>query len=275
MTGQESLELISRMISGARKDYYETGVSSLLWGSIITICSLVTFTNYYLRWPGSGIRVVPDYCRRRSPDSHLHPGKKARGFKSHDEDLMSGIWISFGISMFILSWVMAYINVQFQPPIYMVVYGIPTFTVGYGRRFKPMVIGGIACWVLAICAIFAAFPYVMLYMAAAAQLAWFIPGLILRKRYLKAKAQKKMFKDLNPILHSQLRLAVISILISVKEAEFTYLREKTESTAGNLSVQINKLKEAGYIDVEKTFKDNYPQTVCKITPRACRPSKST
>jgi DNA-binding MarR family transcriptional regulator len=76
-----------------------------------------------------------------------------------------------------------------------------------------------------------------------------------------------MFKDLNPILHSQLRLAVISVLISVKEAEFTYLREKTDATAGNLSVQINKLKEAGYIDVTKTFKDNYPQTVCKITPQ--------
>lgn len=74
-----------------------------------------------------------------------------------------------------------------------------------------------------------------------------------------------MFKDLNPILHSQLRLAVVSILISVKEAEFTYLREKTDATAGNLSVQINKLKEAGYIDVTKTFKDNYPQTICKIT----------
>ena len=76
-----------------------------------------------------------------------------------------------------------------------------------------------------------------------------------------------MFKDLNPILHSQLRLAVVSILISVKEAEFTYLREKTNATAGNLSVQINKLKEVGYIDVAKQFKDNYPQTICKITPQ--------
>ncbi len=75
-----------------------------------------------------------------------------------------------------------------------------------------------------------------------------------------------MFKELNPILHSQLRLAVVSILISAKEAEFTYLRENTNATAGNLSVQINKLKEAGYIDVAKSFKDNYPQTICKITP---------
>jgi len=75
-----------------------------------------------------------------------------------------------------------------------------------------------------------------------------------------------VFKDLDPILHSQLRLAVVSLLISVKKAEFTFIREKTNSTAGNLSVQINKLKEAGYIDVSKSFKDNYPQTICKITP---------
>ena len=74
-----------------------------------------------------------------------------------------------------------------------------------------------------------------------------------------------MFKDLDPILHSQLRLAVMSLLINEKEAEFTSLKEKTNATAGNLSVQIQKLKEAGYIEVIKQFKDNYPQTICKIT----------
>ena len=74
-----------------------------------------------------------------------------------------------------------------------------------------------------------------------------------------------MFKDLDPILHSQLRLAVISLLIGVKEAEFTFLREKTNATAGNLSVQISKLKDAGYIEIIKQFKENYPQTICKVT----------
>ncbi|MEQ1798051.1 MAG: transcriptional regulator [Lacibacter sp.] len=74
-----------------------------------------------------------------------------------------------------------------------------------------------------------------------------------------------MFKELDPILHSQLRLAVMSLLIGVKEAEFTYIKEKTGSTAGNLSVQITKLKEAGYVEVTKQFKDNYPLTICKIT----------
>jgi predicted transcriptional regulator len=75
-----------------------------------------------------------------------------------------------------------------------------------------------------------------------------------------------MFKDLDPILHSQLRLAIMSLLITVKEAEFTYLKEKTNATAGNLSVQIQKLKEASYIEITKQFKENYPQTICKITP---------
>ena len=79
-----------------------------------------------------------------------------------------------------------------------------------------------------------------------------------------------MFNDLDPILHSQLRLAVMSLLISVKEAEFTFVKEKTGATAGNLSVQIQKLKEAGYIEVTKQFKDNYPQTICKVSPKGVK-----
>jgi DNA-binding transcriptional ArsR family regulator len=73
------------------------------------------------------------------------------------------------------------------------------------------------------------------------------------------------FKELDPILHSQLRLAVISLLISTEIAEFTYIREQTGSTAGNLSIQLTKLKEAGYIDITKKFRNNYPQTLCSIT----------
>lgn len=74
-----------------------------------------------------------------------------------------------------------------------------------------------------------------------------------------------LFNELDPILHSQLRLAVISLLMSTEAAEFTFIREQTGATAGNLSIQITKLKEAGYIEVDKRFKDNYPQTMCRIT----------
>ena len=76
-----------------------------------------------------------------------------------------------------------------------------------------------------------------------------------------------MFNELDPILHSQLRLAVMSLLISVKQADFIFIKDKTNATAGNLSVQVQKLKEAGYINVLKEFKDNYPHTTCKITKK--------
>ena len=73
-------------------------------------------------------------------------------------------------------------------------------------------------------------------------------------------------KELDPLLHSQLRLAVMSILMNVEEADFVYLREKTESTAGNLSVQIDKLSTAGYIEVEKGFAGKKTRTLCRVTP---------
>ena len=78
-----------------------------------------------------------------------------------------------------------------------------------------------------------------------------------------------MFKDLDPLLHSQLRLAIMSLLLSVEEADFAYLKEQTGATSGNLSVQIDKLSEAGYIKVKKTFQGKMPRTVCKITKIFC------
>ena len=76
-----------------------------------------------------------------------------------------------------------------------------------------------------------------------------------------------MYKPLDPLLHSQLRLAIVSLLMGLTEAQFTYIQEKTGATAGNLSVQIEKLKVAGYIKVKKKFKNNYPLTLCSITTK--------
>lgn len=75
-----------------------------------------------------------------------------------------------------------------------------------------------------------------------------------------------MFTPLDPLLHSELRLAVMSLLISTDDAEFPFIKEQTGATAGNLSVQIEKLSAAGYIEVEKTFKGKRPCTICRITP---------
>lgn len=76
-----------------------------------------------------------------------------------------------------------------------------------------------------------------------------------------------MFKELDPILHSQLRLALMSLLVGVDEADFVYLKQATKATSGNLSVQIEKLSEAGYIEVIKSFKGKMPNTSCRITQK--------
>ena len=76
-----------------------------------------------------------------------------------------------------------------------------------------------------------------------------------------------MFKELDPLLHSQLRLSVMSLLVAVDDADFSYLKEQTGASSGNLSIQINKLKDAGYIKVTKKFSNNYPLTKCKITAK--------
>lgn len=78
------------------------------------------------------------------------------------------------------------------------------------------------------------------------------------------------FAPLDPLLHNQLRLAIVSLLVGVEDADFNFLLEKTGATRGNLSVQITKLKEGGYLEVQKTFKANYPNTKCRITPQGIR-----
>jgi DNA-binding MarR family transcriptional regulator len=79
-----------------------------------------------------------------------------------------------------------------------------------------------------------------------------------------------MYKDLDPLLHSQLRLAIISMLVTSEKVEFTHIKEETKAAAGNISIQIRKLQEAGYINVEKTFKNNYPNTMLSITDKGVK-----
>ena len=76
-----------------------------------------------------------------------------------------------------------------------------------------------------------------------------------------------MFNELDPLLLSQLRLAIMAHLMVVRETDVNTLKTQTGATAGNLSAQISKLQEAGYIEVEKTFKNNYPLTLCKLSPK--------
>src|SRR4030095_11701210 len=150
LTEQQSLELITRMINKAKCDYRETGIGALMWGTIITICALVSFVNYYQRWPCAQyiwfltlIAVIPQSI------ISVREGKRKK-YKSYNDDAMGGIWISFGFSIFLLSFFASSFDVPSGYSLFLILYGIPTFATGFARRFAPMVIGGIACWIFAI-----------------------------------------------------------------------------------------------------------------------------
>jgi hypothetical protein len=187
MTSQESLELITHMIHRARRDYLDSGLSALLWGSVIPFCCLVAFANAWLQWPAlqyvwflTIAAVIPQIVIAVRE-------AKARKHRRYEEDHMGGIWISFAIAVFLLGFVFGRYPAANEPAVYLTLYGVPTFATGYVRSFRPMLLGGIACWVMAVLSLYAGYPYTLLCLTAGALLAWFIPGLILRKRYLKAK----------------------------------------------------------------------------------------
>ncbi len=193
LSEQESLRLITSMINKAKNDFIETGISALMWGSIVTFCALIQFASYFYNMPWAGwvwlltiVAVIPQVV------ISIQERRKMK-FKTH-EDNMGGIWIAFAITMFLVSF---YFNSLHVPPgvdlhpdtLILIIYGVPTFATGFARHFTPMFIGGIACWVLAIISFYTPYPYVMLLVAGAALMAWFIPGLILQRRYIKAKQQ--------------------------------------------------------------------------------------
>lgn len=189
LTGEESLRLIAQMINKAKNDYADTGIAALMWGSVITFCALIAFGNYWWNiswldnvWWLPAVALIPQLIITNNE-------RKRKKFKTYNDDAMGGIWVSFAITLFLLSFYTSLYNIPNSNSLFIIIYGIPTFATGFARRFIPMIIGGIACWLFAIAAMYVAFPYTMLLTAAAAQLAWFIPGLILRRIYRKAKEQ--------------------------------------------------------------------------------------
>ncbi len=187
MSESESLALITAMINKAKCDYEDTGMSTLLWGGVITICSLVNFAGIQLKINGTGNIWLLTYVAVVVQVFIAIRERRRKKFTMHEDSAMGGIWISFGAAMFMFSYYTSIFNVPSANTIFLIAYGIPTFATGYTRRFRPMLWGGLACWVFAIASMYTPPPYILLYSSASAQLAWFIPGLILRRRYLNAK----------------------------------------------------------------------------------------
>ncbi len=183
MTEQESLRLIGEMIGKVKRSYITKGTASIVWGVLIIVCSLLTWAQVQFNFePGFDIwllvfiAIIPQvYFTIKE--------KKERKFVAHDEQTMTFVWSSFGICIFILSFYNGRFGNEHTTSLFMMLYGLPTFITGGIFKFKPMIWGGLACWVLAIAALYASFATAMLFMAACGLVAWLIPGIILWNRY--------------------------------------------------------------------------------------------
>ncbi len=187
MTGQESLKLISEMIVKAKRSYITTGAASIVWGILIVICSLLTWYQIYAQvsfgfdvWLLVFVALLPQiYFSIKE--------KQKKNFVGHDEKIMTYVWSTFAICIFILS----FYNSKFgdnngnSTALFMLLYGIPTFITGGVCNFKPMITGGLICWILSVASMFTNMATDMLFMAACGLFAWLIPGIILWKRYKK------------------------------------------------------------------------------------------
>lgn len=208
MTEAERLKLISDMIAHAKNSFHESGLGPILWGVVITVCSLVTFSEIHFQfklpfdiWILTVLAIIPQVIL-------VSREKKMRKARSRDELFMDAIWSTFGIAVFLLIFLHAHTFKHMWPAVkslresqpaamafsdlstgyFLLLYGIPTLITGIGKACRPMVIGGVACWVLAVLSVYTPLKIDMLFSALAATLAWLIPGILLRITYLKNRS---------------------------------------------------------------------------------------
>jgi len=184
---KDSLQLIDSMINKAQRRFSENGFLYLLWGWIIFACSIGHFALIQLQWlKNPEIIWASCWAAVIFQVIYLSKNKKKEKVKTYSNEIIDYIWISFGISMFIISFTLGradgwiYLNTLF-----LMLYGTPTFLSGVVMQFKPLKIGGIICWSLAIISVFIPPLYSLLLLAVAVVSAWIIPGYIMRKKYNK------------------------------------------------------------------------------------------
>lgn len=204
MTEKESLELITTMINRAKDSYHDTGIGSIMWGAVITVCSLTTWAQFRFHfrlpfdiWLLTLAAIVPQVFISIKES-------RQKKVKSYYDVAMDYLWIAFGISIFLLIHANTGISkglqgagnyfestgfrfYDYSTALFLILYGFPTFVTGGIMKFRPMIIGGIFCWAASIATVYTPPLTDLLLMAAAACLAWLIPGIILYRKYRAAK----------------------------------------------------------------------------------------
>lgn len=182
---QNSLQLIESMINKAKNNFSESGTLYLLWGIVVFICSMVQFIAvhffyfeqatyiWFLTWLVVIYQMV-----------FLSKKAKKEKVKTYTADIIKYVWTCFGSCLLILVFILikqkAYYSID---PAILVLYGMPTFLSGIILKFKPLVIGGVICWLLALGSVWVPYDFQLLFISAAVVAAWIIPGILLRRKF--------------------------------------------------------------------------------------------
>jgi hypothetical protein len=209
LSEKKSLELIAQMISKVKDSYHDTGIGAMMWGAVIAVCSLVRLSeiHYGYRLPFDIYLLV---FAAVIPQIFISiKEKKERKVKAYDDVYMDYIWLGFGISIALLilttnsilkGWVPVAEEYQaltgkeagwqfyeYISPLFLILYGLPTFITGVACKFKPMLWGGLLCWVCCVITIYTTIKLDLLLTAVSALFAWFVPGVLMERDYRKAK----------------------------------------------------------------------------------------
>ena len=184
----DSLRFIESMIHKAQNRFSENGTLYLLWGWTIFLCSLVqyfslkftSFSNASLIWLLAVFVMLYQIF-------YLSKKRKTDKVTTYSDEIIGYVWMTFGICMGLLTIIMSKLQIWmlFYPFIFLF-YGIPTFLSGAIMRFKPLMFGGICCWILSIAASFITSIEVILLLVPAVLFGWIIPGYLLKARFKSA-----------------------------------------------------------------------------------------
>lgn len=187
-TPEQSLELIGQMINKAKNKFGENGHLYLLWGWAILACSLAQFIlAYYVKWEHHYMVWFLTWLVFIYQMIYLARQKKREKVKTYTDDIIKIVWIIFVVLMFLFGFLFGKLMgeeyYKFFNPGILALYGMPTVLSGAILKFRPLVIGGIVCWILSIISTYIPFQYQLLLLSAAVIAAWIIPGYLMRKRF--------------------------------------------------------------------------------------------
>ena len=209
LSKEESLALITQMINKAKNSYHNTGIGAMMWGAVITVCSLVKLSEVHFgyRLPFdiyllTLVAIIPQIFISIKE-------KREKKVKSYDDIYMDYLWLGFGITIFLLIHVVnnvfsaagpvaseyqtltgnpsSFRFSEFISPLFLILYGMPTFVTGAACKFKPMLWGGLFCWACSIITVYTNIKIDLLLTALSAFFAWFIPGILMEREYQKEK----------------------------------------------------------------------------------------